>query len=91
MGVARLSLGGWRLGIDSGGSAKLLAGIAGAALLLTGRWLGEAGIDRPSLGTLLFGGLNSGAGEAISVRSGGGSPRPPVLVGFGAATMDECV
>lgn len=82
MGVAKLSFGGcWRGGIDSGGRADVLEAIGGAAALLTGRALGEGGIERPSLGTLLpdcwrlapgIGGRRRGAGEAMSTRSGGG-------------------
>lgn len=54
--------------------------MGGAAALFTGLWLGDAGIAKPNLGTLLpdcerpapgIGGRRSGAGEAISARSGG--------------------
>jgi hypothetical protein len=73
MGVARLNLGGWALGIDNGGSAGL-SSIGGAAALLTGLWLGDAGIARPSRGSLFAdparpapgtGGRSSGTGDAI--------------------------
>lgn len=51
----------------------------GAALLLTGLWLGEAGIARPRLGTFPrdcwrwpgIGGRSIGAGEDMSKRDGG--------------------
>lgn len=39
------------MGIDSGGGAEAST-MGGAAALFTGRWLGEEGIARPSLGTL---------------------------------------
>ena len=87
IGVARLSLGGpCRPGICKGGMGDIPLGfwfIGGAAALLTGLWFGEAGIARPSRGTLGeavrlppgIGGLRSGAGDAISVRSGGSRVR----------------
>ena len=85
IGVARLSLGGCllELGIARGGSAEF-SDIGGAAVLFTGLWLGEAGIASPNRGTLApdcdlappgIGGRSSGAGEAISVRSGGSTLR----------------
>lgn len=72
MGVARLSLGGcWRCGMDKGGMAEF-SDMGGAAELLTARWWGEAGMDRPrrgNLGPLCWrpppgtGGRNKGTGE----------------------------
>lgn len=70
MGVARLSFGGACRGICRGGTACEFVIIAG----FRGRALGEGGIARPSLGVRappLFllpgiGGLNKGAGEAMS-------------------------
>lgn len=51
MGVARLSLGGCWRGMERGGMPEFSA-MGGAAVLFTGRWLGDAGIARPSRGTL---------------------------------------
>lgn len=77
MGVARLNFGGgWRAGMDSGGIAAMFD-MGGAAALLTGRWLGDEGIARPSRGTLPpcwrpapgMGGRRSGAGEDMMARS----------------------
>jgi hypothetical protein len=85
MGVARLSLGGPALpGIMSGGrAAPPTSDMGGAAALLTGLWLGEAGMERPSLGPLLLdcerapgmGGRRRGAGDAMSARPGGSTAR----------------
>lgn len=60
----------------NGGIATLFD-MGGAAVLLTGRWLGEDGIARPSRGTLPpcwrpapgMGGRRSGAGEDMMARS----------------------
>lgn len=78
MGVARLSFGGACLvGMESGGMAGLF-NMGGAAALLTGRWLADDGIARPSRGTLPadccraapgMGGRSSGAGEDMIARS----------------------
>lgn len=83
IGVARLSFGGpclvFVLSVSDGIAAEF-SDIGGAAALLTGLWFGEAGIARPSRGTLFaefpllapgIGGRRSGAGDAISTRSGG--------------------
>lgn len=72
IGVARLSFGGPALGMESGGRPTLLA-MGGAAPLLTGLWLGDAGMASPRRGTLLAepcrppgtGGCRSGTPEAI--------------------------
>ena len=82
MGVARLSFGGCCLcGMESGGIAEF-SDMGGAAALLTGRWWGDAGMARPSRGTLLplcwrpapgTGGRRRGAGEAMLERSAAGS------------------
>ena len=78
MGVARLSLGGCLLGIANGGRAEV-SDMGGAAELLTGLWLGDAGMARPNRGTLLpdcdlpapgMGGRSNGTGDAMSDRSG---------------------
>lgn len=67
-------------GMESGGSADVFCDIGGAAELLMGLWLGEAGMARPSLGTLFpdcdrpapgTGGRRRGAGEAMLARFGG--------------------
>jgi len=81
MGVAKLSFGGCCLpGIASGGSADGCDN-GGAAALLMGRWLGEAGMAKPSLGTLFpdcdrfppgTGGRRRGAGEACMLARFGG-------------------
>lgn len=85
IGVARLSFGGaWR-GICNGGRGICIGGgmlgidMGGAAALLTGLWLGEAGIARPSRGILFalccllpaIGGRRSGAGDAMSMAARG--------------------
>ena len=74
----------------------LTLGLVTGVLLLAdgfGRWFGDAGIDSPNRGTLGvdpalpapgMGGLNNGAGEAISARSGGSTVR------FGCATLGDC-
>lgn len=92
IGVARLSLGGCLVGIAKGGRAEF-SDIGGAAALLTGRAFGEAGIANPNRGTLFpeddlpapgIGGLSNGAGDAMSVRSGGSTVR------FDCATLGSC-
>lgn len=76
IGVAKLNFGACDLPIAMG----CMSAIGGAAELLTGLWCGEAGIDSPSRGTFGpdccrgapgIGGRSSGAGDAISERSGG--------------------
>ena len=83
IGVARLSLGGCFKGICRGGRAAF-SDTGGAAAELTGRTFGDAGIASPNRGSLPpgverpapgMGGLNNGAGEAMSVRSGGSTER----------------
>ena len=68
------------LSLSEGGAAEF-SDSGGAAALFTGRWAGDAGIARPSRGTLFaefplfapgIGGRKSGAGDAMSTRSGGG-------------------
>ena len=65
-------------GIANGGRAEF-SDIGGAAELFTGLWFGDAGMARPSRGTLLpdcdlpapgMGGRSNGAGDAMSDRSG---------------------
>lgn len=94
MGVARLSFGGaWRAGMDNGGTAASFV-IGGAAALLTGRWLGDEGIARPSRGTLPpcwrpapgMGGRRSGAGEDMMARSTSAARE-----GFGSARVGRGV
>lgn len=64
----------------SEGRAAEFSDMGGAAALFTGLWFGEAGIARPRRGTLFaefprfapgIGGRRSGAGDAMSTRSGG--------------------
>ena len=83
IGVANCSFGGCFEGICSGGRAEF-SDIGGAAALLTGRWAGDTGIASPNRGTLGpepalpapgMGGLSNGAGDAMSVRSGGSTVR----------------
>lgn len=91
IGVAKLSFGGCFEGICKGGRAEF-SDIGGAAAELTGRAFGEAGIANPNRGTLLpepglpppgMGGLSNGAGDAMSVRSGGSTVR------FDCATLGD--
>lgn len=65
----------------SDGTAAEFSDMGGAAALLTGLWFGDAGMDSPRRGILFaelpllapgIGGRSSGAGDAMSTRSGGG-------------------
>lgn len=85
IGVARLSFGSCRLGMTKGGRPEEgdCCDKGGAATLLTGLWLGDAGMAKPRRGTLGpdcdfppgMGGLSRGAGEAMFDRSTGSTAR----------------